>query len=105
MPLFVPPESDDYPGGDRHVEDVPNRLGSYFRSVRGDNVYRLSDGTFTQVPQRPADNVDRVFFSGRRNYVTDAEADELVAAGYTVVPGVLEFGSSYSYLGSGAVLG
>jgi acetyltransferase-like isoleucine patch superfamily enzyme len=104
VPWFIPPESDDYPGGDRMVEDVPNRLGSYYRSVRGDNVYLLTDGSFTGIPQRPADNVDRVFFSGRRNYVTDVEADALVAAGFTVLPGLLEFGSRYSHLGSGAVL-
>lgn len=87
------------------MEDVPNRLGGYFRSSRGDNVYLLTDGSFTRVPQRPATNVVRVFFSGRRNYVTDDEADVLVAAGYTVLPGLLEFGSAYSHLGSGAVLG
>lgn len=105
MPWFIPPETDSYPGGDRHLDDAANELGSYYRYTRGDNVYRLKDGTFTRVPQRPADNVDRVFFSGRRNYVTDAEADQLVAAGYTILPGVLEFGSSYSHLGTGAVLG
>ena len=78
----------------------------YGPGVRGKNVYRLTDGSFTESQPGDASLIDRVFHGGHDNYVTDAEADALVAAGYTVSPGVFEVGSTYSStLGSEAVLG
>ena len=69
-------------------------------------MFRLTNGTFVESQPGDMSTVDRVFFGGHENYVTDAEADALVAAGYTVVPGVFEVGSSYSStLGSTATLG
>jgi hypothetical protein len=63
-------------------------------------------GTFVEVEPRDLSTVSRVFFGSHNNYVTDAEADALVAAGYSVLPGVFELDSVYSSsLDSSATLG
>jgi hypothetical protein len=83
------------------------RLWSFYaRTLRGKNVYRLTNGTFVEVEPRDLSTVSRVFFGSHNNYVTDAEADALVAAGYSVLPGVFELDSVYSSsLDSSATLG
>lgn len=62
--------------------DAGNRLGARIvPSARGRNVWRKTDGTFTE--QQPVDgDVDRIFFGGHLNEVTAAEAAALTAAGY-----------------------
>jgi len=107
MPTFIPPTEDAVVYGDPLRRGPEYRLWSFYaRTLRGKNVYRLTNGTFVEVEPRNLSTVSRVFFGSHNNYVTDAEADALVAAGYTVLPGVFEAGSSYSStLGSDAVLG
>lgn len=69
-------------------------------------MYKLTDGSFTESDLRDEGQIVRIYLGGHDNYVTDAEADELVAAGYTILPGTFELGSSYSgEVGGGATLG
>jgi hypothetical protein len=71
-----------------------------------DNVYRLVDGSFVTVPPVDESQISRTFWGGTENYVTDVEAAELVAAGFTVDAGVFQLGSSFSSeLGGDAKLG
>jgi hypothetical protein len=107
MPVFVPPTENAVAYGDPFKRGIEWRLWRFYApTLRGINVYRLNDGTFVEVQPRDMSTVSRMFFGGHHNYVTDVEADALVAAGYTVLPGVFEVGSSYSStLGSDAVLG
>ena len=73
---------------------------------RGRNVYKLTDGSFTEADIRDEGQIVKTYLGGHDNYVTDAEADDLVAAGYTVLPGTFELGSSYSGgVGGDATLG
>lgn len=107
MPTFTPPTTSGVSYVNRFARGVEYRLWRFYApTTRGKNVYRLTDGSFTESQPGDATLIDRVFYGGHDNYVTDAEADALVAAGYTVSPGVFEVGSSYSStLGSTAVLG
>ena len=62
---------------------IANRLFSYAgQGSRGRNVYKLTNGTFTEAEQRDATVVAKVYHGGHTNFVTQAEKDELVAAGY-----------------------
>lgn len=107
MPTFIPPTENAVVYGDPLRRGIEYRLWRFYvPTSRGRNVYRLIDGSFTEVEPRDMSTVSRVFFGGHNNYVTDSEADALVAAGYSVSAGVFEVGSSYSStLGSDAVLG
>ena len=107
MPMFNPPTENAVVYGDPVGRGIEWRLWRFYApKLRGKNVYRLLDGSFVEVQPSDMSTVGRVFFGGHNNYVTDVEADALVAAGYSVSAGVFEVGSSYSStLGSDAVLG
>ena len=82
MPTFIPPTEDAVVYGDPLRRGPEYRLWSFYaRTLRGKNVYRLTNGTFVEVEPRNLSTVSRVFFGSHNNYVTDAEADALVAAG------------------------
>lgn len=62
---------------------ISNRLFRYAQPTnRGKNIYKLTNGTFTDIDQRNPDVVSRVYYGGTINYVTQAEKDDLIAAGY-----------------------
>ena len=107
MPVFRPPTDEFVRYGDPLLGGVQARLWRFFTPEdRGRNVYKLTDGSFTEADLRDEGQIVRVYLGGHDNYVTDAEADALVAAGYTVLPGTFELGSSYSgEIGGGATLG
>lgn len=107
MPTFIPPTKQSLRRTGSFASSSRYPLARYYASgSRGENIYRLVDGSFVESEPRDASLIDRVFFGGHQNYVTDIEADALVAAGYTVVAGTFEIGSSYSStLGSDATLG
>lgn len=91
-----------------HLRGGPQAyLWRFFRpEPRGRNVYKLTDGTFSEADQRDEGQIVRIYHGGHDNYVTDSEALELENAGYTILPGTFELNSSYSgELGGGAKLG
>jgi hypothetical protein len=107
MPTFTPPTENAVAYGDPFKRGIEWRLWRFYApTLRGKNVFRLTDGSFVEIQPGDMSTVSRVFYGGHDNYVTDVEADALIAAGYTVSAGVFEVGSSYSStLGSDAVLG
>lgn len=107
MPIFQPPTDNFVRYGDPQAGGVQARLWRFYApEPRGRNVFLLTDGTFTENDPRDEGLVARIYFGGHDNYVTDAEADALVAAGYTVLPGTFELDSVYSSeLDSGARFG
>ena len=107
MPTFIPPSENNVAAADAQGEGLSWRLFRYVGAGKSaDNVYRLVDGSFVTVPPVDEAEISRTFFGASENYVTDAEADELVAAGFTVSAGVFELGSKYSStLGGNAKLG
>lgn len=86
MPTFTPPVTDGLAVADRNKRDVANRLFSFFGSwAQGKTVWRDSVGVWHESawPDN-ADLIDaQVVYDGGHVYeVTDAEAAELIAAGF-----------------------
>jgi hypothetical protein len=73
----------------RYTEGIHDGLAySLFRHyepmARGRNVYKLSNGTFTENDPRDLSNVVAIYWGGTKNFVSEEEKVDLVAAGYTV---------------------
>lgn len=86
VPIFEPPTDDDVVFYDPFAPylGAANRLGAHIvPSARGRNVWKKTDGTFTES-QPEAKDVVKVFFGGHLNEITAAEQAELTAAGYGV---------------------
>jgi hypothetical protein len=83
VPTFIPPTDDVVHYGDMSRGGLQRRLWRFFNpEARGRNVYRLTDGTFTEVDQRDTGQVSKIYEGGHVHTVTAAEAAELTAAGY-----------------------
>lgn len=75
--------TDTVPAADWRNGGISHRLFRYAQPTnRGKNIYKLTNGTFTDIDQRNPDVVSRVYYGGTINYVTQAEKDDLIAAGY-----------------------
>jgi len=80
--LFITPPDNVAPTDWRNGS-ISNRLFRYAQpTIRGKNVYKLTNGTFTQVEQRDPSVVAKIYYGGTKNFVSQDEKDELVAAGY-----------------------
>ena len=82
--MFRPPTRNDVPtqlvGGDR----IANRLARFYRpGLRGINVYKLTDLTFTEIDQHDYTIVEKVYHGGHVHQLTEEEYTDLLAAGYS----------------------
>ena len=67
----------------RFDDSIAGRLFRYAQGTSsGANVYKLTDGTFTQVEQREYERIVKVYYGGSKNFVSAEEKAELVSAGY-----------------------
>jgi hypothetical protein len=81
--LFRTPSTTEIRAADRNDLSISGRLFRYAEpSYAGVNVYKLVDGTFTEVEQRDYTQIAKVYHGGSKNFVTQAEKDDLIAAGY-----------------------
>jgi hypothetical protein len=81
--IFRVPYTETYPGGYFGGGDAANRLQRYNRTnVRGLNLYKLTDGSYTTITQRDLGQVAKIWYGGRDNFLTDAEVVELTEAGF-----------------------
>ncbi len=81
--IFRVPYTETYPAGYFGGGDAANRLRRYDRSnVRGLNLYKLTDGTYTTITQRDQGQVAKLWLGGRDHFLTDAEVVELTEAGF-----------------------
>lgn len=89
--IFQPPILDNSPRASVDMSRADQHFWNHFRRPpTGVNVYKLIDGTYTQVqPGRPED-VAIWYFGGHIYEVDDAEAASLIAAGYTVTGVVVD---------------
>lgn len=81
MPTFTPPTVNDVPAvytGDD--EQDPWRF--FADGPRGVNVWKLNDGTYTQVEPQNNANVVILYHGGHVHPISAAEATLLIAAGY-----------------------
>ena len=62
---------------------VSGRLFKYAEpTYAGINVYKLTDGTYSEVEQRDYTLIAKVYWGGTLNVVTAEEKADLIAAGY-----------------------
>jgi hypothetical protein len=81
--LFRPPATTEIAPADRHDMSVAGRLFRYAEpTYAGSNVYKLTDGTYTTVEQRDYSLIAKIYYGGSQNFVTQAEKNDLIAAGY-----------------------
>lgn len=78
VPLALPPKPED----SQEARVAFNLFSHYANDPRGRNVFKLTNGTFTE--NEPNDNtlIAKVYFGGSDNVVTPQEVAELTAAGY-----------------------
>jgi hypothetical protein len=80
--LFRTPTSEGR-AADRNDGSIAGRLFRYAEpTYSGVNVYKLIDGSFTEVEQREYERIAKIYYGGSNNFVTQQEKDELIAAGY-----------------------
>lgn len=59
------------------------RLWRFFEpEARGRNVYKLDDGTYTEVDIRDEGQIVKIYYGGHINEITAEEVADLTAAGY-----------------------
>ena len=82
MPIFQPPTDDDVSWTDPFRGGPANALLRFLRpNPRGRNVYLKTDGTYTEN-EPDYEDIQKVYFGGHLNEVSDAEVVSLTAAGY-----------------------
>lgn len=91
MPNFQPPTEDTvspvYLAPDKYypVPPLSQKLFRHYGSrTKGRNVWKLTNGTYTEVQPLDPDTVAVIYHGGHIYVVSDAEATALTAAGYTV---------------------
>jgi hypothetical protein len=81
--VFRTPATTEIAPADMDDTSVSGRLFRYAQpTYAGVNVYKLTDGSYTQVEQRDYDLIEKVYWGGTLNVVTQEEKDDLVLAGY-----------------------
>lgn len=62
---------------------IAHRLFRFYTpGARGRNVYKLTDGTYSENEQHDTSAYTKVYFGGHDNDVTAQEVTDLTAAGY-----------------------
>jgi hypothetical protein len=81
--LFRTPSTTEIRAADRYDDSIAGLLFRYAEpTYAGVNVYKLVDGSFTEVEQREYERIAKIYYGGSKNFVTQQEKDELIAAGY-----------------------
>jgi len=83
--LFITPQDNlvKYTG---ELDRGPSyNLFKFYRPLaRGRNVYKFTDGSFSEHDPRDLTNVVAIYYGGTKNFVSQEEKNDLVAAGYSV---------------------
>jgi hypothetical protein len=83
--IFRTPADDKFPWADYRENTIDHVFfGKVRQGNRARNIYRLTDGTFTNVDPLNPVLVTTVYYGGHDYFVTPEEKAVLVAAGYTV---------------------
>jgi hypothetical protein len=83
--IFRPPAEDRFPWSDYRDSSPSHRLFARANpGYRARNIFRLTNGTYTNVDPLDPNLVDKVYLGAHEHFVTEQEKADLVAAGYTV---------------------
>lgn len=83
MATFTPPTDDFVRYGNPLLGGVQARFWRFYEpEARGRNVYKLTDGTYTEVDIRDEGQIVKIYHGGHLNEVTAEEVVDLTAAGY-----------------------
>jgi hypothetical protein len=81
--FFRPPTDDVVRWADYQGYGIANRFFRYLTpGERGKNVYKLTNGTYTENEQRDPSVVVKIYYGGHENPITQQEKEDLTAAGY-----------------------
>jgi hypothetical protein len=78
MVLGIPPKEFD----SQEVRLAYSLFKHFDPEARGRNVFKLTNGTFTENEPNDISTIAKVYWGGSDNEVTAAEVAELTAAGY-----------------------
>lgn len=79
MPVFTPPTDNFVHWDDGSGDGI---FASLRPGPRGRNVFKMLDGSFTENHPSDYNLVDITYHGGHEHTITQAEADDLIAAGY-----------------------
>lgn len=83
MAIFRPPTDNLVRYADPNGQGLAHRLFRFFSpDPRGRNVYRMLDGSYSEVDQVDVSLYTKIYFGGSENEVTAQEVSDLTAAGY-----------------------
>lgn len=81
--LFRPPTDNLVRWADFNGSGIEHALFKFYvPGARGRNVYKLTNGTYSENDQSDPTVVDTTYYGGHDNLVNSTERDSLVAAGY-----------------------
>lgn len=80
---FITPTDDFVRYGNPLEGGIQARFWRFYGpEARGRNVYKLDDGTYTEVDIRDEGQIEKIYHGGHVHIITDQEAADLTAAGY-----------------------
>lgn len=83
MPTFSPPAQDSFAWANYRDKSAEHQLFGYVRKgSRAQNLFYLTNGTFTNVDPLNPNLVDKVYYGGHIYEITEEEAAILTAGGY-----------------------
>lgn len=83
MAVFRPPTDSFVYWDDAYDNSPESRLFARVRNAeRGRNVYKLSDGSYTENQPAHLEDIAVVYFGGHDNIIDATEEADLTAAGY-----------------------
>lgn len=83
MATFITPTDDFVRYGNPLEGGMQIRLWRFFEpEARGRNVYKLNNGTYTEVDLRDEGQIVKIYHGGHVHEITADEVTDLTAAGY-----------------------
>lgn len=82
MPFFTPPTDDFVIFGSEYDPLADRLFSAYPNGARGRNVFKLTTGVFTENQPPQLSDIAITYYGGHTTEITQAEADDLIEAGY-----------------------
>ena len=81
--IFRVPTRQRVPFAQRYGTTPADKLFAHTpQAARGDNLYKLSNGTYSTTDPRRPELVEKIYYGGHDIFLDDQEVTDLTAAGY-----------------------